>query len=102
MTTNDNGTNGNGNEEQGAGELLAEGQAMLDAGVKGITGNVSGSGPSPESEPGSVVAGEVAPPPAKLTKADFVSGQEVRWCPGCGDCRDRKCAGVRAAATTPS
>lgn len=22
---------------------------------------------------------------AKLTKADFESGQEVRWCPGCGD-----------------
>ena len=53
--------------------------------IEGIGGNVSGSGPSPESEPGSVVAGEVAPPPAKLAKADFVSGQEVRWCPGCGD-----------------
>jgi 2-oxoglutarate/2-oxoacid ferredoxin oxidoreductase subunit beta len=24
-------------------------------------------------------------PIPKLTKADFVSGQEVRWCPGCGD-----------------
>jgi 2-oxoglutarate ferredoxin oxidoreductase subunit beta len=23
--------------------------------------------------------------PAQLKKADFVSGQEVRWCPGCGD-----------------
>ncbi|MGH9943381.1 MAG: 2-oxoacid:ferredoxin oxidoreductase subunit beta [Pyrinomonadaceae bacterium] len=65
MSTNGNGTNGDG--------------------AKGIGGNVSGGGPSPESEPGSVVAGEVAPPPAKLTKADFVSGQEVRWCPGCGD-----------------
>ncbi len=54
-------------------------------GLGSIGGNVSGSGPSPESEPGSVVAGAVAPPPAKLTKADFVSGQEVRWCPGCGD-----------------
>ncbi len=83
MTTNGNGTNEN--EHEKGEELLAEGQAMLDAGVEGITGNVSGSGPSPESEPGSVVAGEVAPPPAKLTKADFVSGQEVRWCPGCGD-----------------
>ncbi|MGI8995178.1 MAG: 2-oxoacid:ferredoxin oxidoreductase subunit beta [Pyrinomonadaceae bacterium] len=61
-------TNGNGNN-----------------GIEGIRGNVAGGGPSPESEPGSVVAGEVAPPPAKLTKADFVSGQEVRWCPGCGD-----------------
>ncbi|CAN5208422.1 2-oxoacid:ferredoxin oxidoreductase subunit beta [soil metagenome] len=61
-------TNGNGNN-----------------GIEGIRGNVAGGGPSPEGEPGSVVAGEVAPPPAKLTKADFVSGQEVRWCPGCGD-----------------
>jgi 2-oxoglutarate ferredoxin oxidoreductase subunit beta len=67
MSTNGNGTNGDGAHEGG------------------ITGNVSGSGPSPESEPGSVVAGGVAPPPAKLTKGDFVSGQEVRWCPGCGD-----------------
>jgi 2-oxoglutarate/2-oxoacid ferredoxin oxidoreductase subunit beta len=24
-------------------------------------------------------------PPAKLTRKDFVSDQEVRWCPGCGD-----------------
>ncbi len=34
---------------------------------------------------GSMAAGEIAPPVAKLTKQDFVSGQEVRWCPGCGD-----------------
>jgi len=61
-------TNGNGNN-----------------GIEGIRGNVAGGGPSPESEPGSVVAGGIAPPPQKLTKADFVSGQEVRWCPGCGD-----------------
>jgi 2-oxoglutarate ferredoxin oxidoreductase subunit beta len=39
---------------------------------------------SAESEGGSV-SRNVAPPPDKLTKADFVSGQEVRWCPGCGD-----------------
>ncbi|HLL71415.1 MAG TPA: 2-oxoacid:ferredoxin oxidoreductase subunit beta [Pyrinomonadaceae bacterium] len=58
---------------------------VTDAAARSIGGNVSGSGPSPESEPGSVVAGEVAPPPAQLKKADFVSGQEVRWCPGCGD-----------------
>ncbi len=25
------------------------------------------------------------PPSAKLSKKDFVSDQEVRWCPGCGD-----------------
>ncbi len=24
-------------------------------------------------------------PPAPLTKKDFISDQEVRWCPGCGD-----------------
>ncbi|PYS82424.1 MAG: 2-oxoacid:ferredoxin oxidoreductase subunit beta [Acidobacteria bacterium] len=68
-----NGQEGNGNkrtEEQAAG---------------GIGGNVSGAGPSPESEPGSVTAGRPAPPPGKLTKADFTSDQEVRWCPGCGD-----------------
>ncbi len=53
--------------------------------AQGIGGNVSGGGPSPESEPGSVVAGKAAPPPGKLTKADFSSDQEVRWCPGCGD-----------------
>ena len=40
---------------------------------------------SPEAYAGSMAAGEVAPPPMKLTRQDFVSGQEVRWCPGCGD-----------------
>jgi 2-oxoglutarate/2-oxoacid ferredoxin oxidoreductase subunit beta len=38
---------------------------------------------SSEAYAGSMAAGEVAP--AKLTRQDFVSGQEVRWCPGCGD-----------------
>jgi 2-oxoglutarate ferredoxin oxidoreductase subunit beta len=52
--------------------------------VENIGGNVSGSGPA-QTYPGPVVAGAVAPPPAQLKKADFVSGQEVRWCPGCGD-----------------
>ena len=33
----------------------------------------------------STAAREAAPPPVKLSKQDFVSGQEVRWCPGCGD-----------------
>ncbi|OLD24329.1 MAG: 2-oxoacid:ferredoxin oxidoreductase subunit beta [Acidobacteria bacterium 13_1_40CM_3_55_6] len=27
----------------------------------------------------------VAPPPGQLNKKDFMSNQEVRWCPGCGD-----------------
>jgi 2-oxoglutarate ferredoxin oxidoreductase subunit beta len=75
MSTNGNGTNGN----KGDGALADEGAGG------GIGGNVSGGGPSPESEPGSVVAGKPAPPPGKLTKADFSSDQEVRWCPGCGD-----------------
>jgi 2-oxoglutarate/2-oxoacid ferredoxin oxidoreductase subunit beta len=74
MSTNGNGSNGNGDAPK-----------ITDAEARSIGGNVSGSGPSPESEPGSVVAGEAAPPPAQLKKADFVSGQEVRWCPGCGD-----------------
>ena len=61
MSTGSNGTNGNGQKDN------AEAAA------------------SPEAYAGSMAAGEAAPPPVKLTKADFVSGQEVRWCPGCGD-----------------
>ena len=60
MSTNGNGTNGNGHKE------------IVETSV------------SAESE-GGTTSGGIAPPPAKLTKADFVSGQEVRWCPGCGD-----------------
>jgi len=60
MSTNGNGTNGNGHQE------------VVEASV------------SAESE-GGAPTGEVAPPPEKLTKADFMSNQEVRWCPGCGD-----------------
>ncbi|HEY0004697.1 MAG TPA: 2-oxoacid:ferredoxin oxidoreductase subunit beta [Pyrinomonadaceae bacterium] len=63
-------------------ETIEKGKDKTD--VRGLTGNVGG-GVAPESEPGSVVAGAPAPPPAKLTKADFTSNQEVRWCPGCGD-----------------
>src|SRR6202158_6355492 len=40
---------------------------------------------SADSEVGSAVSGHIAPPPGQLTKKDFVSDQEVRWCPGCGD-----------------
>src|SRR5215210_294590 len=40
---------------------------------------------SVESDTGSAVSGRIAPPPGQLKKADFVSDQEVRWCPGCGD-----------------
>src|SRR5499427_4335307 len=39
---------------------------------------------SAESE-GAASIFHVAPPPGELTKKDFVSNQEVRWCPGCGD-----------------
>ena len=30
-------------------------------------------------------AAQPAPQPIQLTRKDFVSDQEVRWCPGCGD-----------------
>src|SRR5215218_6218211 len=80
MSTNGHGSDGNGNSGE---ELLKKG--VNETSVKGIGGNVSGGGPAPESEPGSVTAGKAAPPPGKLTKADFSSDQEVRWCPGCGD-----------------
>ena len=75
MSNSENGKNGD--------EILRKGPNTTH--VSGISGNVSGGGPAPESEPGSVVAGAPAPPPGKLTKADFASDQEVRWCPGCGD-----------------
>ena len=75
MSANGNGTN----------DIKAD-AALTDESAGGsIGGNVSGGGPSPESEPGSVTAGKAAPPPGKMTKADFTSDQEVRWCPGCGD-----------------
>ncbi|HSE18409.1 MAG TPA: 2-oxoacid:ferredoxin oxidoreductase subunit beta [Pyrinomonadaceae bacterium] len=56
----------------------------------GHSGNGNGNNPfteavSAESDTGSSVSGRVAPPPGQLKKADFVSDQEVRWCPGCGD-----------------
>ena len=60
MTTQGNGSSGNGH------------QAQVDASV------------SAESEGGSSLF-QIAPPPGQLTKKDFVSNQEVRWCPGCGD-----------------
>src|SRR5437763_4366853 len=59
MTTQGNGSNGNGH-------------AHVDASV------------SAESEGGASLF-HIAPPPGELTKKDFVSNQEVRWCPGCGD-----------------
>jgi 2-oxoglutarate ferredoxin oxidoreductase subunit beta len=53
------------------------------------TGNGSGNGHvdqsvSAESEGGASIF-HIAPRPGELTKKDFVSNQEVRWCPGCGD-----------------
>src|SRR5260370_6692030 len=60
MSTQSNGASGNGN------------QSHVDTGV------------SAESEGGGG-AFHVAPPPGQLTKKDFMSNQEVRWCPGCGD-----------------
>ena len=60
MSTQGNGSGGNGH------------QTHADASV------------SAESEGGASLF-HVAPPPGELTKKDFVSNQEVRWCPGCGD-----------------
>ena len=59
MNTQSNGSNGNGHK-------------------------VVESAVSAESEGGASIF-HVAPPPGELTKKDFVSNQEVRWCPGCGD-----------------
>src|SRR5438045_3453610 len=39
---------------------------------------------SADNEVGSAVSGKIAPPPGQMKKADFVSDQEVRWCPGGG------------------
>src|SRR5919112_2834953 len=60
MSTQSNGQNGNGNK---------------------LVGEVV----SAESDVGSSVSGRVAPPPGQMKRADFVTDQEVRWCPGCGD-----------------
>src|ERR1700716_1402457 len=62
MSTTGNGQGGNGNGNQQITEAV-----------------------SADSEVGSAVSGKVAPPPGQQKKADFVSDQEVRWCPGCGD-----------------
>src|SRR2546428_13487238 len=61
-------TTGNGSKGSGNGNKPIVEQAM-----------------SADSEVGSAVSGKIAPPPGQMKKADFVSDQEVRWCPGCGD-----------------
>src|SRR6476646_10650805 len=63
MSTQSNGHGGNGNGNKAFAETAV----------------------SAESDTGSAVSGRIAPPPGQLKKADFVSDQEVRWCPGCGD-----------------
>ena len=60
MNTPGNGSGGNGH------------QAHVDTSV------------SADSESGASMF-HVAPPPGQLNKKDFMSNQEVRWCPGCGD-----------------
>ncbi len=62
MTTQGNGSDGNGHKSH------------VDTSV------------SADSERGASVF-TAAPPPGQLTKKDFVSNQEVRWCPGCGESR---------------
>src|SRR6188508_3827819 len=63
---------------------------MMSTQSNGQNGNGNGNTPiveaiSADSEVGAAVSGRVAPPPGQLKKADFISDQEVRWCPGCGD-----------------
>ena len=60
MSTQGNGSGGNGHK------------SIVDTAV------------SAESEGGASMY-HVAPPPGQLNKKDFMSNQEVRWCPGCGD-----------------
>jgi 2-oxoglutarate ferredoxin oxidoreductase subunit beta len=60
MTTQGNGSGGNGHK------------------------SIAETSVSAESESGAAIF-HAAPPPGQLTKKDFVSNQEVRWCPGCGD-----------------
>ena len=46
------------------------------------------STPSPSGDEGSLDTtnvGQTPVPVASLTRKDFISDQEVRWCPGCGD-----------------
>ena len=62
MSTTGNGQGGNGNGNQPITEAV-----------------------SADTEVGSAVSGKIAAPPGQQKKADFVSDQEVRWCPGCGD-----------------
>ncbi len=63
----------------------------MSAGSNGSKGSGNGNkgivdeAVSADSEVGSAVSGKIAPPPGQMKKADFVSDQEVRWCPGCGD-----------------
>src|SRR3984893_9573582 len=61
MSTTENGSKGNGNKP------------IVEQSI------------SADSEVGSAVSGKIAPPPGQMKKEDFVSDQEVRWCPGCGD-----------------
>jgi len=74
MNTNGNNTNGASPVEP---KDLNEAQVALKTGAEAAA--------SVEPYAGSAAAGEVAPEVKKLTRSDFVSGQEVRWCPGCGD-----------------
>src|SRR2546421_9849310 len=60
MSTQGNGSSGNGHK------------GVVEASV------------SAESDGGASMF-HVAPPPGQLNKKDFMSNQEVRWCPGCGD-----------------
>jgi len=51
---------------------------------KNGNGQILESAFSAESEGGESIF-KIAPPPDQLTRKDFITNQEVRWCPGCGD-----------------
>lgn len=74
---NTNGNNNTNGDAPVAPKNLNDAQTVLTTGAEAAA--------SVEPYAGSAAAGEVAPDVKKLTRADFVSGQEVRWCPGCGD-----------------
>jgi 2-oxoglutarate ferredoxin oxidoreductase subunit beta len=52
-----------------------------------VPGEGAAEAPSETAKPGSATAAEALDPRELpiLTRKDFVSDQEVRWCPGCGD-----------------
>ncbi len=55
----------------------------MDTNTNGNGSTANGNGNGAAGGDASAVA--TATPPIKLTRKDFVSDQDPRWCPGCGD-----------------